>query len=517
MSRRWERAALGAVIVGLVGAMALALAAPRTAAAHPLGNFTVNTYSRIEPYADAVRVRYVVDMAEIPAFQERQRIDRDGDGTLTEAERDAYLDGQTSELVAGLELVLDGRRVELAAIAPTLELLPGQGGLETLRLAFWVEANLDGEAGAVELAYRDGNYADRLGWREVIVGPGDSAIDGDVATDDPTNELRSYPADRLESPRVVRGLAFAFTPGLATAPPIEVALASPASGAVSEGAVEQRAGGLGGLIAPERVTAPLVVLSLLGAAAFGAVHALEPGHGKTLVAAYFVGTRGTAPQAVLLGLIVAATHTVGVFAIGVVTLVGSRYVLPEELYPWLSAASGLVLAAIGITLLRPRLVRVLQRRLGDRGEHLDDHAHAHEHEDGHHHDHDHGAHGHSHVPQRGPTEGPPWRGLIALGLADGLVPTPSTLVVLLAAVSLDRVVLGLGLIAAFSAGFGAVLTGLALVFVYARRWFGQLRWERGRPGLGVRALVEQGLPVLAGLVLVGVGLSLSARSLVDVL
>jgi ABC-type nickel/cobalt efflux system permease component RcnA len=107
--------------------------------------------------------------------------------------------------------------------------------------------------------------------------------------------------------------------------------------------------------------------------------------------------------------------------------------------------------------------------------------------------------------------------LIALGLADGLVPTPSTLVVLLAAVSLDRVVLGLGLIAAFSAGFGAVLTGLALVFVYARRWFGRLRWERGRPGLGGRALVEQGLPLAAGLVLVGVGLSLSARSLVDVL
>jgi ABC-type nickel/cobalt efflux system permease component RcnA len=121
------------------------------------------------------------------------------------------------------------------------------------------------------------------------------------------------------------------------------------------------------------------------------------------------------------------------------------------------------------------------------------------------------------VPQRGPTEGPPWRGLIALGLADGLVPTPSTLVVLLAAVSLDRVVLGLGLIAAFSAGFGAVLTGLALVFVYARRWFGRLRWERGRPGLGGRALVEQGLPLAAGLVLVGVGLSLSARSLVGVL
>jgi ABC-type nickel/cobalt efflux system permease component RcnA len=316
----------------------------------------------------------------------------------------------------------------------------------------------------------------------------------------------------------VRSLAFVFTPGLATAPPIEVPLASPTSltsGVAAEAAAEPRAGGLGGLIAPERVTAPLVVLSLLGAAAFGAVHALEPGHGKTLVAAYFVGTRGTAPQAVLLGLIVAATHTVGVFAIGVVTLVGSKYVLPEELYPWLSAASGLVLAAIGITLLRPRLVRLLRRRLGDRGEHSHDHAHAHEHEHGH--DHSHTAHGHSHVPRRAEGDGPPWRGLIALGLADGLVPTPSTLVVLLAAVSLDRVLLGLGLIAAFSAGFGAVLTGLALVFVYARRWFGRLRWERGRPGLGGRALVEQGLPALAGLVLVGVGLSLSARSLVDVL
>jgi hypothetical protein len=88
-----------------------------------------------------------------------------------------------------------------------------------------------------------------------------------------------------------------------------------------------------------------------------------------------------------------------------------------------------------------------------------------------------------------------------------------TLVVLLAAVSLDRIALGLGVIAAFSVGFGAVLTGLALAFVYARRFFERMGatrgWRAGRPV----AAMQTAAPMLAGLILVAVGGALAVRSL----
>ncbi len=520
---------LVALLIAFVSIVAGGGLQPTPVAAHPLGNFTVNTYSRLAIYADAIQVRYVLDMAEIPTFQERQRIDTDADGAISEGEARAYIDARAPAIVANVELTLDGARADLEAVAPMLEFVDGDGGLETLRLAFWLEVPLssaDAAGPSVALRYADGNYTGRLGWRELIVQPTDSALLGTFASDDPTNELRAYPADQLRSPRMTREVALEFIPGITSAPPLPESVSAPSTPtdmAAAPGSLE-RTGESSGLsfgrfeelIAPDRLTLPLAVIALLGAAAFGAVHALEPGHGKTLVAAYFVGTRGTAPQAVLLGLIVAATHTVGVFAIGVVTLVGSKYVLPEDLYPWLSAASGLVLAAIGFTLLRPRLIAMLRHRLADRAPVGEPVAPDHHHGEGH--GHDHGPSGHSHVPPpEAGGDGPPWRGLIALGLADGLVPTPSTLVVLLAAVSLDRVPLGLALIAAFSLGFGAVLTALALAFVYARRWFARVRSERRRLQFASRFALGSALPMLAALVLMAVGLTLSARSLGDVM
>ena len=504
-----RRAILVPALMTLVAAAMLLASRPAPASAHPLGNFTVNTYSRLQLHSDAIQIRYVLDMAEIPAFQERQRIDTNADGVISESESAAYLDTMLPALVSNLELTLGGVLIPLEPSAPVLEFPDGEAGLHTLRLAFWLEAPL-GHSEAIAVSYSDANYRDRLGWWELIVDPFDSTLPGTVPTDDPTNELRSYPLDQLASPRVTRKLSFTFTPGTTIAPAI--APAPPAAvDPITEVATEKREG-FEALIAPERLTLSLAVVALLGAAAFGAIHALEPGHGKTLVAAYFVGARGTAPQAVLLGLIVGATHTVGVFAIGLVTLVGARYVLPEDLYPWLSTISGLVLVALGLLLLRPRIVAFARRRASRRDEAADhDHPHPHGH-------HRHGPGGHSHVPERTDPEGaPPWRGLVALGLADGLVPTPSTLVVLLAAVSLDRIPFGLALIAAFSLGFGAVLTALALAFVYARRWFASVNTERRGLRFASKFAFSSTLPIAAALVLVGVGLTLSARSLGEVL
>jgi len=208
-----------------------------------------------------------------------------------------------------------------------------------------------------------------------------------------------------------------------------------------------------------------------------------------MVAAYLVGTRGTPRQAVALGAIVTATHTVGVFTLGAVTLALSAYVLPETLYPWLNLVSGLLVVGIGAAVLRSNLRR--RRAAGHTHEH---HEHTHDH--GHTHDHE---HGHSHVPKE-----PGWRGLLAMGAAAGLIPCPSALVVLLGAIAQDQVALGMLLIVAFSAGLAATLTGLGLAVVLATRHVRRVRI----PGRLVTAL-----PAASAVVIVGVGLVLTARAL----
>jgi ABC-type nickel/cobalt efflux system permease component RcnA len=190
----------------------------------------------------------------------------------------------------------------------------------------------------------------------------------------------------------------------------------------------------------------VMLLGMLAAFAFGAVHALSPGHGKTLVAAYLVGSRGTARHAVFLGLMVTFTHTISVFALGLVTLYLSRFVLPETITPILGAISGVTIVWVGATLLYRRTVG---QRMAPPPPGL-----VHHHGDG---------RVHTHVPEE-VTVG----GLIALGASGGLVPCPSALVLLLTSVSLGRVGLGLTLLLAFSTGLAVVLTAIGLAVLYAK-------------------------------------------------
>jgi nickel/cobalt exporter len=192
----------------------------------------------------------------------------------------------------------------------------------------------------------------------------------------------------------------------------------------------------------------VLLLGMLAAFAFGAVHALSPGHGKTLVAAYLVGSRGTPRHAIFLGLMVTFTHTVSVFALGLVTLYLSRFVLPETITPILGAISGIAIAWIGATLLYRRTIgRTVSREPVAS-------PLAHHHGDG---------RVHTHVPDEISIGG-----LIALGASGGLVPCPSALVLLLTAVSLGRIALGLTLLVAFSMGLAVVLTSIGLAVLYAR-------------------------------------------------
>jgi len=221
----------------------------------------------------------------------------------------------------------------------------------------------------------------------------------------------------------------------------------------------------------------VLVLLLLAAFGWGAVHALSPGHGKAMVAAYLVGTRGKPRHAVALGATVTVTHTAGVFALGAITLALSEFILPEQLYPWLNLVSGLLVVAVGVTVLRQLFKRT--------------HRH-------HHHGHDHG-HGHSHLPEE-----PGMRGVLAMGAAAGLIPCPSALVVLLGAIAQHQVALGLLLIVAFSAGLAATLTVLGIAVVHAGRITARIR-PSSRLGTA--------LPAASAVVIVAAGVLLTARAI----
>ena len=425
----------------LLVVLAAALLAPAAASAHPLGNFTINRFSRIEVSGNRLYVLYVLDLAEIPTFQAGR------------------IDAQTySRRVARrAELTLDGRRARLTPVATALAHPPGAGGLRTTRL----EVLLRGPRlrRVVAVGYRDTNYAGRIGWKEIVIG---------ARTHSVSDELRSYPKDLLQSPLDVTAVQTRLAPaaGPDVTPQLRLGRSLQAPDRVADA-------GFARLVGRNHLGLWLVIASLAAALFWGAAHALSPGHGKTIITAYLVGQRGTARHAALLGLIVTATHTAGVFALGLVTLLLSRFVVPDRLYPWLNLASGLLVVGIGASVL---VARVRHRR-------------AHEHGHQHHHHH------HVQVTRRS---------LVAVGVSGGLLPCPSALVVLLAAISLHRIAYGFALIVAFSAGLALSITGIGLAAVLAKRAFRRMTFE----GRAVAAL-----PALSAAVILAAGIAMTLRAL----
>jgi len=493
-SRRPRWLVLSVLIITLV-----LLVSPVAVSAHPLGNFTVNRYSRLVLGAEQVHLHYVLDMAEIPAFQERAWIDADRDGSISDDEQAQYLARELATLQSNLSLRIDGMPLRLESQAQHLEFPPGQGGLNTLRLSADFVATLPKERPAWQGEYRDDNYSGRLGWQEIVVQARSDALllESTAPAQDVSQELRQYPQDLLQSPLRISSASFRFRPGVATA---GSTVAAGASQSLQARAQDRFAS----LIATPTLAPGTVLLALLAACILGAMHALTPGHGKTIVAAYLVGSRGTARHAAFLGLTTTITHTAGVFILGLVTLFLSHFLLPEQLYPWLGVVSGALVCAIGLSLLSARLRRLI--RHNDR-DHSHDHHHSHDH--GHSHNHDHGdAHDHSqsHLPPG--ADGTPlnWRSLLALGISGGLLPCPSALVVLLSAIALQRVGFGLLLIVAFSFGLASVLTAIGILLVHAGRLVERVP-ARGR--------LLQTVPVGSALVITIAGIGITVRALIE--
>lgn len=440
--------------------------------AHPLGNFTINRYSRLTVNEDGVNLRYILDMAEIPTFQELSRTGLDGQ-TLDGEAKSRLLENLSPRLTEKLELKINGENVTLQLLDARLETFAGQGGLTTLR----VEMDLASEVvwdDTVDLYYIDRNYESSLGWKEVVVeSTSDLIVQSSTApSQDLSDELRNYPEDLLSSPpdrsEVQARIASA-----------SITIAGESAGdrvaaSVSEGFEPSGSFALGGESDPfaDLITLPVdgvwaLILVLLAAFAWGGAHALSPGHGKTIVAAYLVGSRGTTRHALFLGLTTTVTHTAGVFALGLLTLFASEYLLPEQLFPWLSVLSGLLVLVIGASMawgrLRPKSP-LAHTHHHDHVHHDHDHDHVHGDHDHHHH---HGPGGHSHTPPG--TDGEPvtWRSLLALGISGGILPCPSALVVMLGAVALGRIAFGLVLILIFSLGLASVLTLIGILMVHA--------------------------------------------------
>ena len=456
-----------------------ALVGAGTATAHPLGNFTVNHFAAVDLAGNGVFVRYALDLAEIPTFQEGAEVRRPG---------------YAAKLASKLELVVDGTRVPLVVVSHRTSERPGAGGLKTMRFDAVFRASVTG----TRLTFSDAAYASRIGWREIVVTARNGAgiVTSSVPATSRSQELRAYPKTLLRSPLDVRSASVRYTPGLSAA-------AAPTIGRAP--APDHGSGGFESLIRRGDLSVGVILLSLLIAAFWGSVHALTPGHGKALVAGYLVGTKGKPRHAFLLGATVTLTHTAGVFGLGLVTLVLSRVHRPRAALP-------LAHAGVGAPRRRGRCIGAApaaadRRLVSARPQQRRSHARwpssppSTTHDHGHHHHHGGDDAAHEHHGTGDPLSS---RGILGVGVAAGLLPCPSALVVLLSAIALHRIGFGFALITAFSFGLAATITGIGLVAVLARRALGRVSFE----GRLVRAL-----PALSALVILGVGVALTVRAL----
>lgn len=501
-----------------------------------MGNFSVNHYSKIELGPRDIRLQYAIDLAEIPAYQELQQYNLTPGDTAAIA---LYLGRRGAELARRLDLRVDGAPLALHIVSKGVIFPPGAGGLPTMKLGYLFEAAYPQGTGKVgNLTYSDGNYAGHAGWKEVIAtGPSSLLLSSSAPSLDRSGELGNYPTDMLNSPPQVltASVRFSYPPlppishdhapvnavpqkaarlrpsPLATPPAPPHAQHLQAAGALFQ-AVQPGAGpaqpatmrlqanrqGTARNAFTELVTAQHLSMWFLFTAAvisigLGALHALEPGHGKTIVAAYLVGSRGTAGHAVLLGAVVTAAHTASVFALGAITLYASRYILPEQLYPWLGVLSGLTIAALGSYML-------LRRWTGEDLEHT--HAAGQ-------------MHGHwffskktqaAEASRPAPATRPlSLMQLVVLGITGGIIPCPAALVVLLSAFALHRIGFGFFLITSFSLGLASVLIGFGLLMVYARRFMSRLQMDG--------PLTRRWLPVASAACMTILGMTIAARAL----
>lgn len=563
--RRGHRLPAVASVLGLVAIIAL----PAVALAHPLGNFTINHYAGIRIEPSAIFLDVVVDQAEIPTFQARLDFDTDSDGEISDAEADAGRVTACDDLTPDLELTVGDVRQTIALTHAGLSFPQGVGGLPTMRVVCEYRADLAAPiAEATPVTFADVSFSERLGWREIVIGGSGvvlTPVFGEIRAATQSDRLTRYPTNLLAQAMDDVAIAVSASPGGETLAPFvapdatavpgavvpvsspstpgatggPAPMASPSSAPAVVGTLDGAApGGVNGAELPsifrEADLTPFVLLvSLLTAGALGAGHALTPGHGKTLMAAYLVGSRGTVWHAAGLGLSVTVSHTIGILALAALVVGATDVIAPDvvvRVAPFVAAVS---IVAIGGWMLISELRRRRRLAAGTTAAHEHahdpghDHGHDHEHEHSHGHDdavahvHDHGepshdhddasagshSHGgvtHSHLPTDGSTI--TWRSLFVLGLAGGLIPSTSALLILLGSIAAGRAGFGFVLVVAFGLGMALVMGGIGVALVLARG-----RVDRMAPSSPL-GRVSAYIPLAAAVLVFGLGLYLTAQA-----
>ena len=485
--RRTRLSATATLAITLLG-----LALPAVTSAHPLGNFTINRYDGLTVSSEWTHIDRVVDMAELPTVQARQQMDADHNGDVSATEGATWADSTCRSATDSLSLTVAGSPVVPQPTALGLSFAPGQAGLQTLRLVCSYRADYSPAADAVAVQFSDSSYQTRQGWREIVVRGDDVDLAGADAFQTGTSDrLRAYPVESSGAIRAQFAAEFSISrragASISALPVVDdaVALGSPAeeivglapSAATVPGGVADLPGELTRLIGAADLSLPAIVIALMLAAFVGAFHAATPGHGKTLMAAYLVGSRGTVRHALGLGLTVTVSHTIGVLALGAIVLIAGAALPSERLLPILGLVSGVIVTILGAVFLFQRVQAARQTR-----------AAAHAHADAHEHDlpHDHDDHAHDHSHDEPNTEG--WhshgllrhthlpaadgplrrRNLIALGLVGGLVPSASAILILVGSIAAGKPAFGIALTIAFGMGMAAVLVGVGVLLVRAR-------------------------------------------------
>ena len=514
-----------------------------------LGNFTINQFSGVTLEEATIEVHYVIVYGQLPALRELHNADTDGNGVTSQAERDSYVGTLAPRFAEDLDLQVDGVRIPLRATRWTSSLPTEQGGFSLRVDVDLVAAHPAPIPGKHTVQFSNHNYPGRMGWHEIVVNPGpriavyDTNAYSTSATGGLTEALQAIPAAGPLDERTVH-----MTIDGAGAPPGAVALGprphsgipavksagvfnSSALGATENAWIARKTRGLIDAISGPRLEPHIAMWALLAALVLGAVHALSPGHGKTIVGAYLIGSRGTPRHAMFLGFTVTVTHTFGVFVLGFATLYASRFIVPERLFPILSLISALLVLGMGTVLLvqRGRAASRALRAPATRGAAVffpfpaatassapgygvllaHHHSNVHDHGDGHLHSHADAtlhSHGggpmHSHLPPGAAGERVSWRSLLTLGISGGLVPCPSAMVLLLAAIALNKTAYGMLLVLVFSLGLATTLTAVGLVFLYARNRFSSpsstARWPHLLPVLSAATIAIVGAALCVG-------------------
>ena len=498
--------------------LALAGLAALPVRAHQLTGTDVATLAHFEVDHHRLAGTYEVYLGELAALEERRRMDQDGDGRLSATEQVAYLDTKAAALGSGLTLSLDAQPLPLRLVGG--EMLPADSLVVPSQLTLRFRL----ESGPVEvvrermLHFRDANSLPRQVHADIAI---DALPLVDLGQVDPGDgALKQVRIQAPTAPVEVRARLKPSTALWRFPDPAGTA----ANLGTAPGETPSSTDELAALLRSGQLSVGLVVLALMLAFLLGAVHALEPGHGKTIVAAYLIGSRGTIGNAVYLGTVVTFTHTFSVLLLGLITLAASQYILPEQIFPWLSAGSGLLIWGLGLWLF----VRALTGR--GHGHSHGPHGHSH----GHSHDHAHprplgvgpllhpqggtpaalrsppvSFKGYEFSPVAGeaaPPAGASRGNLLTLGISGGIVPCPGALVILLLAVALHRIAFGLLLILCFSLGLAAVLIAIGVLMVKARPLLDRFSGE-GR--------LARHLPLVSSVVIMAVGLGMAVRALMD--